>query len=122
VGCGVQALTTGYSCRGNNNLMTSFAFIMGVVPLVASTGAGAEMRHAMGVAVFAGMIGVTLFGIFLTPVFYVLLRQVSGNRSLKQHGEAKQRSVGVGCGMSNRSQLPVDHIGLLANDRPNSDP
>jgi len=46
----------------------------------------------MGVAVFAGMIGVTLFGIFLTPVFYVLLRQVSGNRSLKQHGEAKQRS------------------------------
>ena len=55
-------------------LMTSLAFIMGVVPLVISTGAGAEMRHAMGVAVFAGMIGVTLFGIFLTPVFYVLLR------------------------------------------------
>jgi multidrug efflux pump len=55
-------------------LMTSFAFIMGVVPLVASSGAGAEMRHAMGVAVFAGMLGVTFFGLFLTPVFYVLLR------------------------------------------------
>jgi multidrug efflux pump len=55
-------------------LMTSFAFIMGVVPLVVSTGAGAEMRHAMGVAVFAGMLGVTFFGLFLTPVFYVLLR------------------------------------------------
>jgi multidrug efflux pump len=55
-------------------LMTSFAFIMGVVPLVASTGAGAEMRHAMGVAVFSGMLGVTFFGLFLTPVFYVLLR------------------------------------------------
>jgi multidrug efflux pump len=55
-------------------LMTSFAFIMGVVPLVFSNGAGAEMRHAMGVAVFAGMLGVTLFGLFLTPVFYVLLR------------------------------------------------
>ncbi|MTJ83719.1 MAG: efflux RND transporter permease subunit [Telmatospirillum sp.] len=55
-------------------LMTSFAFIMGVVPLVTSTGAGAEMRHAMGVAVFAGMLGVTLFGLFLTPVFYVALR------------------------------------------------
>jgi multidrug efflux pump len=55
-------------------LMTSIAFIMGVVPLVFSTGAGAEMRHAMGVAVFAGMLGVTLFGLFLTPVFYVLLR------------------------------------------------
>jgi multidrug efflux pump len=57
-------------------LMTSFAFIMGVVPLVTSTGAGAEMRHAMGVAVFAGMLGVTFFGLFLTPVFYVLLRGV----------------------------------------------
>ena len=55
-------------------LMTSLAFIMGVVPLVVSTGAGAEMRHAMGVAVFAGMLGVTLFGLFLTPVFYVLVR------------------------------------------------
>jgi multidrug efflux pump len=53
--------------------MTSIAFIMGVLPLVLSSGAGAEMRHAMGVAVFSGMIGVTLFGLFLTPVFYVLL-------------------------------------------------
>jgi len=56
--------------------MTSFAFIMGVVPLVVSSGAGAEMRHAMGVAVFSGMLGVTFFGLFLTPVFYVLLRSV----------------------------------------------
>ncbi|HEY0848202.1 MAG TPA: efflux RND transporter permease subunit [Noviherbaspirillum sp.] len=58
-------------------LMTSIAFIMGVVPLVFSSGAGAEMRHAMGVAVFAGMLGVTLFGLFLTPVFYVLLRNLA---------------------------------------------
>ncbi|WP_019937743.1 efflux RND transporter permease subunit [Bordetella sp. FB-8] len=57
-------------------LMTSIAFIMGVVPLALSTGAGAEMRHAMGVAVFFGMLGVTLFGLFLTPVFYVLLRKL----------------------------------------------
>ncbi|MDH4869767.1 efflux RND transporter permease subunit [Pseudomonas sp. BN515] len=55
-------------------LMTSIAFIMGVVPLVISSGAGAEMRHAMGVAVFSGMIGVTFFGLLLTPVFYVLIR------------------------------------------------
>lgn len=55
-------------------LMTSFAFIMGVVPLVFSSGAGAEMRHAMGVAVFSGMLGVTFFGLLLTPVFYVLIR------------------------------------------------
>ena len=68
-------------------LMTSLAFIMGVVPLVTSTGAGAEMRHAMGVAVFSGMICVTAFGIFFTPVFYVLLRGLSGNKPLVQHGE-----------------------------------
>jgi len=56
-------------------LMTSMAFIMGVFPLVRSVGAGAEMRQAMGVAVFAGMIGVTIFGLLLTPVFYVVLQQ-----------------------------------------------
>jgi multidrug efflux pump len=57
-------------------LMTSIAFIMGVVPLVTSTGAGAEMRHAMGVAVFSGMLGVTFFGLILTPLFYVLVRKL----------------------------------------------
>ncbi|WP_197473717.1 efflux RND transporter permease subunit, partial [Oleiphilus sp. HI0066] len=62
-------------------LMTSIAFIMGVVPLVFSTGAGAEMREAMGVAVFAGMIGVTIFGLLLTPLFYVLVRKWFGKAS-----------------------------------------
>jgi len=56
-------------------LMTSFAFIMGVLPMALSTGAGAEMRQAMGIAVFSGMLGVTFFGLFLTPVFYVALRK-----------------------------------------------
>ena len=65
--------------------MTSLAFIMGVVPLVVSTGAGAEMRAAMGVAVFSGMIGVTAFGLFFTPVFYVLIRRLTGNRRLQHH-------------------------------------
>jgi multidrug efflux pump subunit AcrB len=55
-------------------LMTSFAFILGVVPLVLAHGAGAEMRQALGVAVFSGMLGVTLFGIFLTPVFFYVIR------------------------------------------------
>jgi multidrug efflux pump len=68
-------------------LMTSLAFIMGVLPLVLSVGAGAEMRHAMGVAVFSGMIGVTVFGLFLTPLFYVIVRRLSGNRPLVQHGD-----------------------------------
>jgi multidrug efflux pump len=61
-------------------LMTSFAFIMGVVPLVLSKGAGAEMRHAMGVAVFSGMLGVTFFGLLLTPVFYVVLSRLFERR------------------------------------------
>src|SRR5690606_14909737 len=55
-------------------LMTSFAFILGVVPLVIATGAGAEMRQSLGTAVFFGMIGVTLFGLLFTPVFYVAVR------------------------------------------------
>jgi gold/copper resistance efflux pump len=58
-------------------VMTSLAFIVGVIPLVFASGAGAEMRHAMGVAVFAGMLGVTLFGLFLTPLFYVALRRLA---------------------------------------------
>ncbi|MGE8360138.1 efflux RND transporter permease subunit [Pseudomonas sp.] len=65
-------------------LMTSIAFIMGVVPLVLSSGAGAEMRHAMGVAVFSGMIGVTFFGLLLTPVFFVLIRAFVEKREARK--------------------------------------
>ena len=67
-----------------------------MVPLVLATGAGAEMRRAMGVAVFCGMIGVTAFGIFLTPVFYVLMRKLVGNKALRNHGpvDAAQRASG----------------------------
>jgi multidrug efflux pump len=83
----VQAAIEASRLRLRPILMTSLAFVMGVLPLVLSTGAGAEMRSAMGVAVFAGMIGVTAFGLFLTPVFYVALRRMAGNRPLKLHGE-----------------------------------
>jgi hydrophobe/amphiphile efflux-1 (HAE1) family protein/NodT family efflux transporter outer membrane factor (OMF) lipoprotein len=62
-------------------LMTSFAFIMGVVPLVLASGAGAEMRHVMGVAVFSGMLGVTFFGLVFTPLFYVIVRGLVERRS-----------------------------------------
>jgi multidrug efflux pump len=61
-------------------LMTSFAFIMGVLPLVFSAGAGAEVRYVMGVTVFCGMLGVTFFGLFLTPVFYVVIRTMAKRR------------------------------------------
>jgi multidrug efflux pump len=83
----VQAAVEASRMRLRPILMTSMAFIMGVVPLVTSTGAGAEMRAAMGIAVFSGMIGVTFFGIFMTPVFYVLLRKLAGNRPLIQHND-----------------------------------
>jgi len=63
-------------------LMTSFAFILGVLPLVLARGAGAEMRQALGTAVFYGMLGVTIFGLLFTPVFYVVLRRFAGDRSL----------------------------------------
>jgi len=59
-------------------LMTAFAFILGVVPLVLALGPGSEMRQVVGTAVFTGMLGVTLFGLFLTPVFYVVLRRLAG--------------------------------------------
>jgi len=71
-------------------LMTSFAFIMGVVPLVLSSGAGAEMRHAMGVAVFSGMLGVTFFGLLLTPVFYVLIRNYVERKEARKAAKAQR--------------------------------
>jgi multidrug efflux pump len=71
-------------------LMTSFAFIAGVVPLMLSGGAGAEMRQALGTAVFAGMLGVTFFGIFLTPVFYVLGRKFSGSKKAIESPSVQQ--------------------------------
>ncbi len=70
-------------------LMTSMAFIMGVAPLAVSVGAGSEMRRAMGVAVFSGMLGVTLFGLVLTPVFYWTIRRLTGGR--KAQAPAAQR-------------------------------
>ncbi len=73
-------------------LMTSIAFIAGVFPLVVSKGAGAEMRQAMGIAVFSGMIGVTMFGLFLTPVFYVTLMKLS--RAKKPASAAKPLPLG----------------------------
>jgi multidrug efflux pump subunit AcrB len=71
-------------------IMTSFAFILGVVPLVISHGAGAEMRRTLGIAVFAGMLGVTLFGIFLTPVFFYVVRRFTRASELENEPVASQ--------------------------------
>jgi multidrug efflux pump len=71
-------------------IMTSFAFILGVVPLVVSEGAGAEMRRTLGTAVFAGMLGVTLFGIFLTPVFYFVIQWFIDRRAARLANAANE--------------------------------
>jgi len=81
-------------------LMTSIAFCAGVIPLILGSGAGSEMRRAMGIAVFSGMVGVTLFGIFLTPVFYVLLRSRRAHRieAAGGRGDPGHSSGGGGAG------------------------
>jgi multidrug efflux pump subunit AcrB len=81
-----QATLEAVKLRLRPILMTSFAFIFGVVPLVMATGAGAEMRRSLGVAVFAGMLGVTLFGIFLTPVFYYVIQWLGERRAVRMTG------------------------------------
>src|SRR5439155_428396 len=80
-------------------LMTSFAFILGVLPLARATGPGAEMRQALGTAVFSGMLGVTLFGLFLTPVFYVLLprSRAAGARRGGDPRQPRPRGGGRAC-------------------------
>ena len=70
-------------------LMTSFAFIFGVIPLIIATGAGAEMRQALGTVVFFGMLGVTFFGVFLTPVFYTEIRKLTGRDILPGHARPR---------------------------------
>ena len=77
--------------------MTSFAFILGVLPLVIAKGAGAEMDQALGTAVFAGMIGVTFFGIFLTPVFFTVIMKFFGPKPTRAtEGGVERREEQVG--------------------------
>jgi multidrug efflux pump subunit AcrB len=76
--------------------MTSIAFIMGVVPLVFSSGAGAEVRSAMGVAVFSGMVGVTVFGLFLTPVFYTVVGRLARQRVSIGSATPATAAAGIG--------------------------
>ena len=78
-----QAAVAAARTRLRPILMTSFAFILGVVPLVVATGAGAEMRQSLGTAVFFGMLGVTSFGLIFTPIFYVVIRGLTGRRKAK---------------------------------------
>ena len=98
-------------------LMTSFAFIFGVIPLAFASGAGAEMRVALGTAVFAGMIGVTAFGLIFTPVFYVVFRIISERlprapRPPKAQARAVRRAAGAPTGRfrSMMGRAPADPV------------
>ncbi len=84
----LQATLEACKLRLRPIIMTSLAFIFGVVPLVIGEGAGAEMRRTLGTAVFAGMLGVTVFGIFLTPVFFYVIQWLADRGSASLHGES----------------------------------
>ena len=84
-----EATVSASTLRLRPILMTSFAFILGVVPLVLAKGAGAEMRVALGVCVFSGMLGVTVFGIFFTPVFFSVIRWLTSPKSTAKAGAGK---------------------------------
>ena len=94
-------------------MMTSFAFILGVVPLMISAGAGAEMRQTLGTAVFSGMLGVTLFGIFLTPVFYYVIQWVSDRRGGPPRDETEDQDEN---GSHDHGNGHADGDGLAAHD------
>src|SRR5690349_12660698 len=83
-----EAIVESSKTRLRPILMTSFAFILGVLPLITSAGAGAEMRFALGIAVFSGMVGVTIFGIFYTPVFYEVIRGRTDRRAARKKAAA----------------------------------
>ena len=94
----VEAVVEAARLRLRPILMTAFAFILGVVPLVIATGPGAEMRQALGTAVFFGMIGATIFGLFLTPVFYTVVRGVAsrlgGRRKARPRSPTQEAPAG----------------------------
>ena len=83
-----QAIIEACRLRLRPILMTSIAFTAGVVPLVLASGAGAEMRHAMGIAVFSGMIGVTVFGLLFTPVFYAVIQRAEADAARAREKKA----------------------------------
>ncbi|RUL89050.1 efflux RND transporter permease subunit [Tautonia sociabilis] len=107
-----EAAITASVLRLRPILMTSFAFILGVVPLVRAVGAGAEMRRALGTAVFSGMLGVTAFGILLTPVFYVVIRMLTSGRSPSSPSPASGSVATVPA-----APVPTDANGVGDGDR-----
>ena len=94
-------------------LMTSFAFIIGVIPLAVAVGAGAEMRRSLGIAVFSGMLGVTLFGIFLTPVFFSVIQGLSETRLFDDRGGSLDRLHAALRARRARDRLMLAQLGVF---------
>jgi multidrug efflux pump len=94
-------------------LMTSFAFIFGVVPLTIASGAGAEMRRSLGVAVFSGMLGVTLFGVFLTPVFFYVIQGLGQVPLLASPAARRVGSCGLGALLGAAIGFLLGQLGLV---------
>jgi multidrug efflux pump len=94
-------------------LMTSFAFVFGVLPLVFASGAGAEMRRSLGTAVFSGMLGVTLFGIFLTPVFFYVIQGISETRLFSSPGVRWTGSTIAGAGLGLATGYLSAQLGMV---------
>lgn len=94
-------------------LMTSFAFIFGVVPLIIASGAGAEMRRSLGTAVFSGMLGVTMFGIFLTPVFFFIIQGLGATRLFSSPITQSVISYSLGAVMGGLIGFSLDQLGSL---------
>jgi multidrug efflux pump len=105
----VEATVEACRLRLRPILMTSFAFILGVVPLVLAKGAGAEMRHTLGVAVFSGMLGVTIFGIFFTPVFYVVVRWFTERKTVPTNGMVPAEEAKADSEAKPKALAGVDH-------------
>jgi len=95
-------------------LMTSLTFIFGVLPLLGATGAGAEMRQAMGTTVFFGMLGVTVFGLFLTPVFFTVIRKLTRRDVLKEHHHPTGAPSAVEVTIQKHSGTGTDAEGIKA--------
>jgi multidrug efflux pump subunit AcrB len=91
----VEAAVSAARTRLRPILMTSFAFILGVAPLVVSTGAGGEMRQSLGTAVFGGMLGVTAFGLLFTPVFYVVVRTYFAGTKKVQASQMRRSQISL---------------------------
>lgn len=108
----LEAVVEAAKLRLRPILMTSVAFIAGVVPLVLATGAGAEMRSAMGIAVFGGMIGVTLFGLVLTPAFYVFVRRMSSTAAASTPTAPLGRIEPIGHLEARSISLQSDHVDM----------